>query len=117
MSYRRRTCTLPNDNLDDIGIKMVAFEEYSKSSCLLECRDDFKQSFNHSQVFRHVLINDYPHHQDMKLYNFPKGLKRYIKTVAACLITCHNLRQFQVVSGKMSTIQPATNLALYVCQM
>ena len=40
MSLRRRKCILEDDDLAAAGIEMEAFDEYTSSSCLLECRDD-----------------------------------------------------------------------------
>ena len=40
MDLDRRQCILVDENLEETAphVKMEAFEEYSKSSCLLECR-------------------------------------------------------------------------------
>lgn len=41
MSRERRDCILVDENLNQTDIKMEAFHEYTKASCLLECREDF----------------------------------------------------------------------------
>ena len=38
MYLDRRKCILVDENLKKVGIQMDAFEDYSRSSCLLECR-------------------------------------------------------------------------------
>ena len=45
MSRRRRDCILKYEDLTGTGIKMTAFEEYTRASCLLECRDEVNQVF------------------------------------------------------------------------
>ena len=41
MSRERRDCILVDENLNQTDIKMDAFHEYTKASCLLECREGF----------------------------------------------------------------------------
>ena len=41
MSRERRDCILVDENLNQTDIKMDAFHEYTKASCLHECREDF----------------------------------------------------------------------------
>ena len=43
MSLERRSCILVNEDLNQTNIKMDAFQEYTKASCLLECRNDFQR--------------------------------------------------------------------------
>jgi amiloride-sensitive sodium channel len=38
MTLERRNCILSDENLNDTNIQMDAFNDYSRSSCLLECR-------------------------------------------------------------------------------
>ena len=38
MTLKRRDCILVNENFNNTNIKMDAFKEYTRSSCLLECR-------------------------------------------------------------------------------
>ena len=40
MSIRRRNCIKKYEDLTGTGIKMKGFEEYTRASCLLECRDE-----------------------------------------------------------------------------
>ena len=40
MSLHRRNCILVDENLAETNVRMDAFKEYSKASCLLECRKD-----------------------------------------------------------------------------
>ena len=43
MSRERRDCILVDENLNQTDIKMDAFHEYTKASCLLECRQKLKK--------------------------------------------------------------------------
>ena len=45
MSRERRACILVDEDLNKTDIKMDAFKEYTRASCLLECRDDFQLNF------------------------------------------------------------------------
>ena len=45
MSLRRRKCILKGEAWKHLDLSSTAFKEYSRSSCLLECRDKVNKVF------------------------------------------------------------------------
>ena len=50
MSLRRRKCIIKGEAWKHLDLSSTAFKEYSRASCLLECRDKVNSVFQTSTV-------------------------------------------------------------------